>query len=230
MKSGPDGTTATLIKYSPTGGRTVPQVNRVAAELSKLPVSQPIALHHQNQELLTLLGELRSNELELERSNLELEETNRGVLALYAELEDRAQTAENTAEMKTRFLSDVTHELRTPLNSMISFARILLLHTDGELSVEQGKQVQFILRSAQDLTAVVNDFLDLAKIEAGKISFNVCDFDLRDTLSALRGLFRPLATDARVRLTFDMPEDAILLSTDENKLAQILRNLISNAL
>src|SRR6202012_2943343 len=98
----------------------------------------------------------------------ELKETNRGVMVLYAELEDRAQELQQAAEMKSRFLSGVTHELRTPLNSIVSLARLLINRVDGDLSPEQEKQVGFIMRSAQNLTDMVNDLLDLAKIEAGK--------------------------------------------------------------
>lgn len=238
LVSGATGTTATLVKHLPARAPLPPSLSQIAEELAKTQVSRPATvdyLNSQNQELLTLLGELRVRETELQRLNEELAETNRGVLVLYAELEDKAQTVQQASEMKTRFLSGVTHELRTPLNSIVSLARLLLFRADGELNAEQEKQVQFILRSAQNLTELVNDLLDMAKIEAGKATINLSEFKLSDTLAGLRGLFRPLATNEQVKLIFDTegletPENPLYLCTDEGKLAQILRNFIANAL
>jgi CheY-like chemotaxis protein len=120
--------------------------------------------------------------------------------------------------------------LRTPLNSIVSLARLMLGHADGPLNPEQEKQVHFILRSAQNLAEMVNDLLDLAKIEAGKSSIAATTFTVQDLFAGLRGMFRPLATNPNVRLVFESPEETLELFTDEGKLSQILRNFISNAL
>jgi signal transduction histidine kinase len=228
--SGPQGTTVTLVKALPNRAKSPLTLEGIAAKLSGIPVNRQIALRNQNQELLTLLGELRAREVELQSCNEELEETNRGVLVLYAELEDKAQAVQSASESKTRFLSGVTHELRTPLNSIISLGRVMLLRQDGDLNPEQDKQVQFILRCAQNLTDMVNDLLDMAKVESGAMTLNVLEFRVSDTLASLRGLFRPLTVSHRVKLIFDVPDEALRLSSDEGKLSQILRNLISNAL
>src|SRR6202012_3348764 len=102
---------------------------------------------------------------ELELLNRELEDTNRGVVALYAELDERADYLRRASELKTKFLSNVSHEFRTPLNSIISLARLLLDRIDGPLASEQVRQVSYIESSARELQELVNDLLDLAKVE-----------------------------------------------------------------
>ena len=106
-------------------------------------------------------------------------------------------------EIKTRFLSDVSHELRTPLSSVINLSRILLSRADGPLSAEQEKQVTLVHRSAEWLAEMVNDLLDIAKIEAGKVELRPDEFGVGELFAALRGMFRPLATNDRVALLFD---------------------------
>jgi signal transduction histidine kinase len=233
LKTSPTGTIATLIKRIP-GQKPIPSNAELTLRLPQTPSDSNIALVDQNHELMNLLGDLRGRESELKRLNQELEETNRGVLVLYAELEDKALAVQHASEMKTRFLSGVTHELRTPLNSIVSLSRLLLHRVDGELNPEQEKQVGFILRSAQTLSDMVNDLLDLAKIEAGKTSVKLGDVNVHDTLAGLRGMFRSFATNPNVNLVVMLPQGqeahTLVLQTDEGKLAQILRNFISNAL
>ena len=234
VATGKSGTQVSLIKLLPRNAPAPPGLAEISAALARTVLSEKsaatAALASQNHELVTLLNDLRQREAELRALNVELEETNRGVLVLYAELADKAQAVQQASEMKTRFLSGVTHELRTPLNSIVSLARLMLGHTDGPLNSEQEKQVNFILRSAQNLTEMVNDLLDLAKIEAGKSSVNNSAFTVQTLFAGLRGMFRPLATNSDVKLIFETPEQSIDLCTDEGKLSQILRNFISNAL
>ena len=188
-------------------------------------------LQQQNQELLRALDELRTRQLELAQLNRELDETNRGVVALYAELDDRADFLQRASELKSHFLSNMSHEFRTPLNSIMALSQILLDRVDGELNEEQEKQVRFIKNSAHDLTDLVNDLLDLAKVEAGKVTIRPARFDIKTLFAALRGMLRPLlAQNSSVRLIFDDPDEDIEIYSDEAKLSQILRNLISNAL
>lgn len=161
----------------------------------------------------------------------ELEETNQGVLALYAELDEQAQQLKEVSELKSRFLSYMSHEFRTPLGSILSMTGLLEQGIDGDLSSEQLKQVRFIGAAAVELRDMVDDLLDLAKIEAGRISISPAWFDLMDLFAALRGMFRPLVEGAgTVDLVFEDPPSLHMLYTDDKKLAQILRNFISNAL
>jgi signal transduction histidine kinase len=101
-------------------------------------------IQQQNQELLRTLEELEKRQAELAQLNRELEDTNRGVVALYAELDEKADSLQRANELKTRFLSNMSHEFRTPLNSILSLSRLLLDRMDGELTDEQEKQVRFI--------------------------------------------------------------------------------------
>ncbi len=160
----------------------------------------------------------------------ELEETNQGVLALYAELDQQAEQLREVSDLKSRFLSYMSHEFRTPLGSILSMTRLLEDGMDGPLSEEQLRQVRFISASATELREMVDDLLDLAKIEAGRITISPAWFDLMDLFSALRGMFRPLVEGNTADLVFEDPPPLPMLYTDDKKLAQILRNFISNAL
>ena len=187
-------------------------------------------VEHQNQELLETLEELREKQDLLAELNRELEDTNRGVVALYAELDQHSEDLRRISDLKTSFLSNVSHEFRTPLNSIVSLSRLLASRVDGDLSPEQEKQVGFIQRSAIELSELVNDLLDLAKVEAGKIDVKPRHFEVQDIFGALRGMLKPLLSGNSLELIFELAPDIPPLYTDEGKVSQILRNLISNAL
>ncbi len=184
----------------------------------------------QNQELLRTLEELRKRQEDLIHLNRELEDTNRGVVALYAELDERADHLRRADEVKSRFLSNMSHEFRTPLNSILALSRLLLERSDGDLTGEQDRQVSFIRQSAESLSELVNDLLDLAKVEAGKIVVHPAEFEIANLFGALRGMLRPLLAGASVNLVFEDPKDLPPVYSDEGKVSQILRNFISNAL
>src|SRR4029453_16838422 len=184
----------------------------------------------QNQEMLRILEELRQRQEDLSRLNAELQDTNRGVLALYAELDEKADTLRRADEMKSRFLSNMSHEFRTPLNSMLALSRLLLEDAERPLTPEQRRQVGYVRKAAEDLTELVNDLLDLAKVEAGKVVVRAADFDVGDLFAALRGMLRPLLLNEAINLVFEEPDGLPPMHTDEGKVSQILRNLLSNAL
>jgi len=179
---------------------------------------------------LRTLQTLHERQAELAQLNSELEDTNRGVVALYAELDDRAEYLRKASDIKTRFFSNVSHELRTPLNSIVSLASILLDHIDGDLSSEQEKQVTYIKRSAEELIEMVSDLLDLAKCEAGKITVKPQPFEVSAIFSAMRGAIKPMLRNKPVELVFDEEPGLPQLNTDDTKVSQILRNFLSNAL
>jgi signal transduction histidine kinase/CheY-like chemotaxis protein len=208
---------------------------KTAAELAALlareaPLSAFDELQRQNRELLATLDELARRQEEIARINTELEDTNRGVVALYAELDERAEHLRRADELKSRFLSNMSHEFRTPLNSIIALSQLLLDRVDGELSIEQERQVGFVQKAARDLTDVVNDLLDIAKVEAGKVEVRPSEFAVPALFGALRGMLRPLLVNESVALVFDDPHEVPPIFTDEAKVSQILRNFISNAL
>src|SRR6202020_1080113 len=182
-------------------------------------------VERQNQELLKTLSELREELDQLAELFRELEDTKRGVVALYAELDQNADDLRGVSNLKTSFLSNLSHEFRTPLNSITSLCHLLINRSDGDLSPDQEKQVNFIQRSAAELTELVNDLLDLAKVEAGKTDIKQKHFEVQDLFGALRGMLRPLLTGNSLELIFDADENLPPLYTDEGKVSQILRNL-----
>jgi signal transduction histidine kinase/CheY-like chemotaxis protein len=227
------GTTVVLKKLLPASGPLLggDAVARVRAELLRQQERDPVEeVKQQNQELLRTLDELTQRSEELAGLNRELEDTNRGVLALYAELDEKAEHLRRADEIKTRFISNLSHEFRTPVNSIQALARLLLDRTDGNLTGEQERQVHFIRRAADALSELVNDLLDLAKAEAGKLVVHAVEFEVENLFGALRGMLRPLLVSESVALVFEDPEGVPPLYTDEGKLSQILRNFISNAL
>src|SRR6201996_1830768 len=167
---------------------------------------------------------------QIEAMQMELDETNRGVVALYAELDTQAQQLQRATELKSRFLAYMSHEFRTPISALRSLARLLLDHVDGPLTPEQEKQVRFIESTAEEFSDMVNDLLDLAKVEAGRVDISPAWFEMVDLFSALRGMFRPVLTNPEVSLVFEETQHSSRLYTDDKMLSQILRNFISNAL
>lgn len=234
IHSVPGGTTVRMLKriarhHATLTQSTASELNR--RMLARTPDSPYEEIEQQNQDLLKTLQELRARQEELELLNRELEDTNRGVVALYAELDERTDYLRRASELKTKFLSNVSHEFRTPLNSIISLARLLMDRMDGDLTAEQLKQVRYIESSAHDLQDMVNDLLDMARVEAGKIRIRPKQFEVHELFSALKGMLKPLLADNNsVDLVFDDVSEMPVLHTDEGKVSQILRNLISNAL
>jgi signal transduction histidine kinase/ActR/RegA family two-component response regulator len=210
---------------------TIERIRALADQLaSERPQSPLEEIQQQNGELIRLLDELRRRQDDLERLNRELEDTNLGVIALYAELDEKASDLRRADETKSRFLSNMSHEFRTPLNSIMALTHLLLNRSDGDLTQEQEKQVGFIRKGATTLLEMVGDLLDLAKIEAGKVDVHPSEYTVENLFSALRGVFRPMLTSKSIDLIFEEVGDIPALDTDEGKVTQILRNFISNAL
>ncbi|HWE50763.1 MAG TPA: ATP-binding protein [Bryobacteraceae bacterium] len=227
------GTTVQLKKLLPKRAPLVTEseLARIVSELVNERPQDPVQeLLHQNQELLKALSEIRTRQQELTQLNRELEDTNRGVVALYAELDEKADHLRRADELKSKFLSNMSHEFRSPLNSILALSGLLRDKTDGDLTGEQEQQVGYIRKAAQDLLDLVNDLLDLAKVEAGKVEAKPIDFEVANLFAALRGMLRPLLLNQSVELTFDDASAVPSLFSDEGKISQILRNFISNAL
>jgi signal transduction histidine kinase/CheY-like chemotaxis protein len=227
------GTTVRLGKHLP------PRAPLIAAAALKAvtealasdgPPDAMAEIRQQNQQILLQMDQLKSRQEELEGLNQELQDTNRGVVALYAELDERADHLRRADELKSKFLSHMSHEFRTPLNSILALSRLLLDRSDGELTEEQETQVRFIRKAAENLTELVDDLLDLAKVEAGKTVVVASEFTVSSLFGALRGMLRPLLVGDAVALVFVESADLPPLDTDEGKVSQILRNFISNAL
>jgi signal transduction histidine kinase/CheY-like chemotaxis protein len=231
VDSGPAGTTVTLKKLLPAR-RSALTAGEIARLQESLLAERPDGLvgevQRQNQELLRTLDELRGRQEELVRLNRELEDTNRGVVALYAELDERADHLRRADEIKTRFLSNMTHEFRTPVNSILALINLLADRLGA--TADDKDELYYIRKSAQQLSDLVDDLLDLAKVEAGKIEVHPASFEVTALFGALRGMLRPLLVNQSLALVFEEPESIPPIYSDESKLSQILRNFISNAL
>jgi signal transduction histidine kinase len=208
------------------------RLREIARELSQEALGDPfLEIRRQNEELVRALQLAAQRQEELTNLNRELDDTNRGVLALYAELDARAESLRRANELRGRVLSQVSHEFRTPLNAIASLARLLDEEADGPLLPEQRVQVRHILKSGLELIDMVNDLLDLAKVDAGKLEARMAPFEVEALFGALRGMFRPLLPPTgAVTLAFELDGSPATLVSDESKVSQILRNLIANAI
>ena len=248
-----DGATGTVVRMSrrlPSNAPplTAARMDDLRAELAAHVPGTPLdELAVQNGQLIAALDEVRAQRDELARLNAELqetnrgvmalynqlseelEETNRGVVALYAELDEKSAQLRAASEAKSRFLANVSHELRAPVTAIIGLGRLLTDSASDPLTEDQARQVELIRGSASDLLALVNDLLDLAKAEAGRIEPHWSDVDLRAVFGQLRGTLRALATRPEVDFAVEEPEPGRLHS-DEVLLAQVLRNLLTNAI
>ncbi|MGK5680281.1 sensor histidine kinase [Actinoplanes sp. URMC 104] len=227
---------------------TQERMDEIRAGLARHVPGSPLdELNVQNQQLIAALDEVRAQRDELARLNAELEETNRGVMALYhqlseeleetnrgvvalyAELDEKSEQLAAASEAKSRFLANVSHELRAPVTAVIGLSRLLADEGSDPLTDEQRRQVDLIRGSSSDLLSLVNDLLDLAKAEAGRLEPVWEEVDLKAMFGQLRGTLRPLATRPEVDFRIDEPAVASMRS-DEVLLARVLRNLLTNAL
>jgi len=183
------------------------------------------------EEIVALNREVTRQKKQLEQTLRELDESNKGIASLHSELADNAETLHRASEVKSRVVANVSHEFRTPLHTILGLSRLLLDGVDGPLNDEQQKQLSYIRTSAEELSALVDDLLDLSVVEAGKTLLRPEKFVVKDFLAALRGMLRPLVRlPEHVELNFEDPATDIELETDHGKVAQIMRNLITNAL
>jgi signal transduction histidine kinase len=250
VRDGESGTVVRMSRRLPPNAPVLSpdRMDDIRAELAHHVPGTPFdELAVQNQQLIATLDEVRAQRDDLARLNAELEETNRGVMALYHQLSDELEETNRgvvalyneldeksvelraASEAKSRFLANVSHELRAPVTAIIGLGRLLSDDSSDPLTPEQERQVQLIRGSAADLLSLVNDLLDLAKAEAGRLEPNWTDVDLKAVFGQLRGTLRPLATRPEVDFVVEEPAVARLRS-DEVLLAQVLRNLLTNAI
>ncbi|WP_344396876.1 HAMP domain-containing protein [Streptomyces vastus] len=183
--------------------------------------SRTESLLGQSQQLATQLQE-RSDELQ--RQQAELQRSN-------AELEEKAALLATSSQYKSEFLANMSHELRTPLNSLLILARLLSDNPDGHLSEQEVQFASTIHRSGSDLLQLINDILDLSKIEAGRMDVRPKKLPLIKLLDYVHATFRPLTIDRGLAFEVAVGEDVPReMYSDEQRIQQILRNLLSNAI
>ena len=184
-------------------------------------------LKDRNQDNARLYEEVRQRAGELERRVAE--RTDELIEANCALLEAK-ETAESADRLKSAFLATMSHELRTPLNSIIGFTGILLQGLAGPLNPEQLKQLGIVRDSARHLLALINDVLDISKIEAGQLEVNPAPFDLRASIGKVVAIVRPLAEKKNLALRVELAPEIDACVSDPRRIEQVLLNLLHNAI
>jgi HAMP domain-containing protein/signal transduction histidine kinase/CheY-like chemotaxis protein len=187
-------------------------------------------LQKQSLELRQTNDELQDKTLVLQQQNRDIEIKNAEIELARAGLEEKAAQLALSSKYKSEFLANMSHELRTPLNSLLILSRMLAENGDGNLHPQQIEFAETIHAAGNDLLALINDILDLSKVEAGKMELNLGPLALVDLCEDVERAFRPVAEQNG--LEFRIERDHALppaLVTDEQRLQQVLRNLLSNA-
>lgn len=198
-----------------------------------------------NEELEEQSQILKESQTNLETQQAELEQTNEALSGqrdamnrknielneAQVQLEERAQELQRSSKYKSEFLANMSHELRTPLNSSLILAKLLSENPHGNLSSEQVKFAESIYSAGNDLLNLINDILDISKVEAGKLEVLPENASVARVVEGLRGMFEPLAADKGLTLKVEVqPGTPPMLYTDSQRLEQILKNLLSNAI
>ncbi len=201
-------------------------------------------LERNEEELKMQQEELKASNEEIEASNEEMEEKNKALEEQNAQIqqqseeiaesqrliEEKAKEVERASKYKSEFLANMSHELRTPLNSLLILAKLLAANEEGNLTPEQVEEAHVIHNGGLELLSLINDILDLSKVEAGKLTLTPEDTALENIVGRMRQQFTPVAKEKGVafpiQVAHDLPAD---IHTDVQRVEQILRNLLSNA-
>ena len=165
----------------------------------------------------------------LERSSKMLQEKNEQLMAQQQELVEKTRELAQASHHKSEFLTHMSHELRTPLNAIIGFSKLMLDQVPGKVNEEQKQCLNDVLSSGRHLLSVINEVLDLSKIEAGKMELKLSNIRLIGVVQSLRNEMKPLLTAKKQSLEVDVEEGLPLVHADRNKVRQVLLNLLSNA-
>ncbi|CAB3898486.1 response regulator [Achromobacter deleyi] len=188
-------------------------------------------LEQQSRILQESQARMELQQTELEQTNVNLESQAEQLLRVQGALTDKARLLTQASQYKSEFLANMSHELRTPLNSTLILAKLLADNKPGNLSADQVKYAQTIHAAGSDLLALINDILDLSKIEAGQATVDVEEVTIASALDRLLDPLRPMAQEKRLALELDIaPDVPATLHTDPQRLGQVLKNLLSNAL
>ena len=188
-------------------------------------------LQASEEELKVQQEELKQANQELEERSRLLEERNQMVSERNVEIQQKADQLAESTRYKSEFLANMSHELRTPLNSILLLSRLIAENQERNLSPEQVEYARVIQSSGHGLLSLIDEILDLSKIEAGKMKVEYQSVSLKEIIGEMTGLFGPVASEKGVKLTASLSDEVqSLVETDKLRLEQILRNLLSNAI
>ncbi len=196
-------------------------------QVIKIPIKDSNGLVIGIQGIFWDITERKLAELELENYRLQLEER---VKERTAELEIAKERAESADQLKSAFLATMSHELRTPLNSIIGFTGMLLQELPGPLNDEQKKQLRMTQKSGRHLLSLINDILDLSKIEAGQLNLSTDRFKISDVIQNVIDLSKPFAQSKNLLLTATVDSEIPDIVSDQFRVQQVIINLVNNAL
>jgi signal transduction histidine kinase/HAMP domain-containing protein/ActR/RegA family two-component response regulator len=215
----------TMIANARTGA-LLAESQRLASELQ----ARSVELQARQDELQRSNADLEDKAAQLARQNSDIELKNAQIEQARREIEERARQLDLASRYKSQFLANMSHELRTPLNSLLVLARLLAQNPAQNLTPKQVEYANIIHSSGSDLLQLINDILDLSKVEAGKMEIHPERFALASLIEDLEAVFRPLTAEKGLRFTIEPATSAPSeMITDKQRLRQILHNLLSNA-
>ncbi len=205
--------------------------NEELEEQSTMLLKSEATLRSKSEELQQINTELEERSEELERQTAETAEKSRVIEQAKQAVEIQAKNLQKASHYKSEFLANMSHELRTPLNSLLILSQSLAKNNDGNLTEEQEEDARVIYEGGKSLLTLINDILDLSKVEAGKMNVNFEPFSIDGLLNSLSNQFNPLANNKGIELHFDKEETLPAeIFSDPQRLEQILRNLLSNGI
>src|SRR5690606_4095194 len=188
-------------------------------------------LEEQSQRLQVQHEELQVTNEELEERSQAMEQQNQALATARMEVERKAEQLEMTGRYKSEFLANMSHELRTPLNSLLILSNHLAQNKEGNLAPAQVESAQVIAKSGHDLLRLINDILDLAKVEAGKMDLEMAPIAIAELVADLRASFGHMATEKRLAFQVRVADGApVTVWSDVQRIGQVVKNLVSNAL
>lgn len=201
---------------------------RIAEQATELEVQQE-QLQEQTTELEMQHQQLQEQTMELEMQADALQSLNAELTARSEELERARGEAEHASRAKSDFLATMSHELRTPLNAIGGYTELLETGIYGNVTDEQREALHRITRSQRHLLGLINDILNLARVEAGRIDYTIVDVEMREVVAELAVMIEPQMSAKGLMYGVELPEEALIVRADREKLVQILLNLLSNA-
>lgn len=213
-------------------GRTRGELAALESDIERLidNLRETARRNGEREALCRANAELMARAAQLAEQNAEIERKNREIQIARERLQRKAEQLAVTSRYKSEFLTNMSHELRTPLNSLLLLAEQLSRNAEGNLTSQQQEMVQVIHSAGQDLLHLINDILDLSKIESGTLTVELEDVPFAELTEQMDRIFRPLAENKKLTLKIELAEDLPpTIRTDGQRLRQILKNLLSNA-